>query len=350
MSDSPALTSCAHSEATVLTEADAKPELITSRIVAMIGYGNQASAQAKNLRDRGVHVLVGVRDPNSCSALAAKDDGFHLASISEQVGQADLVALLIPDSAQPEVFRKSVEPYLRADSAIVFGHGYNLHFGHITPQSGHDWLLVAPKAPGSEVRRSFDAGHGAPALIACSQTTGGNGLDLALAYAWGIGATRAGVLETTFAEETETDLFGEQTVLIGGVCSLMRAAWEILVESGYGQEVAYYECIQELKMVIDLVAKQGMSGMYSNISETARYGGQTRGPVLIDDHVRTEMRRILNEIQDGTFDHEWDIQQKNGKGDYFEMGEALAEHPIEPVGKRLRATARHNHPNYSTDS
>ena len=272
--------------------------------VAVVGYGSQGHAHALNLRDSGVEVEVGVRE-GSPSWARAEEDGLTARTVADAVADAQLVAILLPDQVQPTVWEESVEPNLAPDAAVLFAHGFNVHYGRIAPAPGHDVIMVAPKGPGHIVRRIFEQGYGTPALVAVAQDASGSALDLALAYAHGIGATRAGVIETTFLEETETDLFGEQAVLCGGVTELVRIGFETLVEAGYQPEIAYYECLHELKLIVDLIYEGGLAGMRYSISDTAEYGDLTRGPRIITSATRDEMKRILDEITSGRFADEW---------------------------------------------
>src|SRR6187431_1362340 len=272
--------------------------------VAVVGYGSQGHAHALNLHDSGVEIEVGLRE-GSDSRRAAEDAGLSVASVAEAVRGAQVVSLLLPDQVQPDVYEADVAPNLEPGAAVLFAHGFNVHYGRIAPPEGHDVIMVAPKGPGHIVRRLFTEGFGTPAVVAVAQDASGGAFDLALAYGAAIGAGRAGMIETTFAEETETDLFGEQAVLCGGVTELIRAGFETLVEAGYQPEVAYFECLHELKLIVDLMYEGGLSHMRWSISDTAEYGDLTKGPRVIDDHVRENMRTLLGEIQDGTFAREW---------------------------------------------
>jgi ketol-acid reductoisomerase len=304
--------------------------------VAVIGYGSQGHAHALNLRDSGVDVEVGLRE-GSPSWARAEEDGVAVRTVAEAVDGAQLVALLLPDQVQPAVWRESVEPNLAPAAAVLFAHGFNVHYGRIAPAPGHDVIMVAPKGPGHIVRRIFEQGYGTPALVAVAQDASGGALDLALAYAHGIGATRAGVIETTFLEETETDLFGEQAVLCGGVTELVRLGFETLVEAGYQPEIAYYECLHELKLIVDLMYEGGLAGMRWSISDTAEYGDLTRGPRVVDDHVRGNMRRLLADIREGGFAREWIAEMEAGEPQLRELRARAAEERIETVGAELRA-------------
>jgi ketol-acid reductoisomerase len=310
-------------------------DLLTGK-VAIIGYGSQGHAHALNLRDSGVDVQVGLR-PGSQSWASAEAAGLAVGTIPEAVQGAQIVALLMPDQVQPKVFDADVEPHLAEGAAVLFAHGFNVHYGRIAPASGHDVIMVAPKGPGHVVRRLYEQGLGTPALVAVAQDASGRGLDLALAYAAALGAGRAGMIETTFAEETETDLFGEQSVLCGGVTELVRAGFETLVEAGYQPEIAYYECLHELKLIVDLMWEGGLSHMRFSISDTAEYGDYTRGQRIIDEHVRESMRKVLGEIQDGTFAREWIAEMDSGEKKLEELRRAAADQLLENVGRELRA-------------
>ena len=321
--------------ANIYYEADADPSLIASRKVAVIGYGSQGHAHARNLADSGVDVRVGLRE-GSGSRAKAQSAGLKVTSIAEAAAEADLVMILLPDTEQKAVYEADIEPHLVEGDALFFAHGFNIRFGLIRPPSGVDVGMVAPKGPGHLVRREFEAGGGVPSLIASSQDASGKAMALALSYAHAIGATRAGVLETTFEEETETDLFGEQVVLCGGITELVMAGYETLVEAGYQPESAYFECLHELKLIVDLMYQHGISGMRFSISDTAEYGDYTRGPRIITSETRAEMRRILDEIQDGRFAEEWIAENRAGRPRFNELREKGRRHPIETVGAQLR--------------
>jgi ketol-acid reductoisomerase len=304
--------------------------------VAVVGYGSQAHAHALNLIDSGVEVEVGLREGSSSWA-AAEAAGVTVRTIPEAVRGARLVSLLVPDQVQPKVYAEQVAPNLEPGAAVLFAHGFNVHYGRIAPPEDHDVIMVAPKGPGHVVRRLYTEGFGTPALIAVARDASGRAKELALAYAAGIGATRAGVLETTFPEETETDLFGEQAVLCGGVTELVRAGFETLVDAGYQPEIAYYECMHELKLIVDLMWEGGLSHMRWSISDTAEYGDLTRGPLVIDDHTRTRMRYLLGEIRNGRFAEEWIAEMDSGEHELDRLRQAAADQPLEEVGARLRA-------------
>jgi ketol-acid reductoisomerase len=310
-------------------------DLLTGK-VTILGYGSQGHAHALNLRDSGVDVQVGLRagSPSWASAEAA---GLSVNTIPAAVSEAQIVALLMPDQVQPKVFETEVAPNLEPGTAVLFAHGFNIHYGRIAPASGHDVIMVAPKGPGHVVRRLYEQGLGTPALVAVAQDASGRALDLALGYGGALGAGRAGMIETTFAEETETDLFGEQSVLCGGVTELVRAGFETLVQAGYQPEIAYYECLHELKLIVDLMWEGGLSHMRFSISDTAEYGDYTRGQVVIDEHVRESMRKVLAEIQDGTFAREWIAEMDSGEKKLEELRRAAADQLLENVGRELRA-------------
>ena len=307
--------------------------------VAVIGYGSQGHAHALNLHDSGVDVEVGLRE-GSPSRAVAEDAGLSVATVAEAVRGAQIVSMLLPDQAQTKVYEQDVAPNLDPGAALLFAHGFNVHFGRIRPPAEHDVIMVAPKGPGHIVRRLFEEGFGTPAVIAVAQDASGNARDLAFAYGAAIGAARAGMIETTFEEETETDLFGEQAVLCGGVTELVRAGFETLVEAGYQPEVAYYECLHELKLIVDLIWEGGLSGMRYSVSDTAEYGDLTRGPRVIDEHVREQMRTLLEDIRNGTFAREWIAETDAGEPRLNELREQAAGLQIEQVGRELRALMR----------
>jgi ketol-acid reductoisomerase len=304
--------------------------------VAVVGYGSQGHAHALNLHDSGVEVEVGLR-PGSDSRQAAEDAGLAVASVAEAVRGARVVSLLLPDQVQPAVYEAEVAPNLEPGAAVLFAHGFNVHYGRIAPPAEHDVIMVAPKGPGHIVRRLFTEGYGTPALVAVAQDASGGALDLALGYAAGIGATRAGVIETTFMEETESDLFGEQAVLCGGVTELIRLGFETLVEAGYQPEIAYYECLHELKLIVDLMWEGGLAGMRFSISDTAEFGDYTRGRRVIDEHVRDEMKAILEDIRSGAFAREWIADMDAGEARLKAMRAEAAATQLEKVGKELRS-------------
>ena len=317
-------------------EKDADRSAIADRKVAILGYGSQGHAHALNLRDSGIDVRVGLR-PDSSSRKKAADAGLRVLDIDEATAEADVVMVLLPDTEQSRVYAAEMAPHLDPGDAILFAHGFNIRFATITPPAEVDVAMVAPKGPGHLVRRTYTEGGGVPALIAVAQDPSGGAKALALAYADALGATRAGVLETTFTEETETDLFGEQVVLCGGLTALATAAFETLVAAGYQPESAYFECLHEMKLIVDLMYEQGISGMRFSVSDTAEYGDLTRGPRVINDAVRAEMRRILDEIQDGRFAAEWIAENERGRPLFAELREKGRDHQIEKVGSELRA-------------
>jgi ketol-acid reductoisomerase len=303
--------------------------------VAVVGYGSQGHAHALNLHDSGVDVEVGLREGSS-SRQAAEAAGLKVAGVADAVKGAQIVCLLLPDQVQPTVYDADVAPNLEPGAAVLFAHGFNVHYGRIAPPAGHDVIMVAPKGPGHIVRRLYTEGYGTPALVAVAQDESGRARDLAFGYAAGIGATRAGVIETTFMEETESDLFGEQAVLCGGVTQLIRLGFETLVEAGYQPEIAYYECLHELKLIVDLIYEGGFNGMRVSISDTAEYGDLSRGPLVIDDHVRDNMRKLLSDIREGTFAQDWIEQMQTGEPKLNELRKEAADERIETVGAELR--------------
>jgi ketol-acid reductoisomerase len=322
--------------ANVYYEKDADASLINGRKVAVIGYGSQGHAHALNLRDSGVDVRVGLREGSSSRA-KAEGAGLRVLSIADASAEADLIMILAPDTEQKAIYEESIAPHLSSGDAVFFAHGFNIRFGQISPPAGVDVAMVAPKGPGHLVRRTYVEGGGVPALIAVHQDASGKARDLALSYASAIGGARAGVLETTFTEETETDLFGEQVVLCGGVTALVQAGFETLVEAGYQPESAYFECLHELKLIVDLMYENGIAGMRFSISDTAEYGDLTRGPRIVGPETKAEMKRILSEIQSGAFADEWIAENRNGRPNYTRLKAAGAEHQVEKVGAELRA-------------
>jgi ketol-acid reductoisomerase len=321
--------------ATLYYEKDADAGLLGNRKVAVIGYGSQGHAHALNLSESGVDVRVGLREGSS-SKTKAEEAGLRVLSVADAAAEADLIMILLPDTEQARVYEAEIAPHLKAGDALFFAHGFNIRFDLIKPPADVDVAMVAPKGPGHLVRRTYTEGGGVPSLIAVAHDATGKAHDLALSYAHGIGGTRAGVLDTTFAEETETDLFGEQVVLCGGVTALVQAGFETLVEAGYQPESAYFECLHELKLIVDLMYEQGIAGMRYSISDTAEYGDLTRGPRVINKGVKDEMRAILDEIQDGRFAAEWVAENKNGRPNYQRLKQAGQEHQIEKVGAELR--------------
>jgi ketol-acid reductoisomerase len=320
---------------TIYYDDDADLSLIESRKVAVLGYGSQGHAHALNLRSSGVDVRVGLREGSSSFA-KAEAAGLRVLEIGQACDEADVIMVLLPDTEQARVYKESIEPHLRDGDSIAFAHGFNIHFGQITPPRGVDVWMIAPKGPGHLVRRTFEDGGGVPALVAVGQDATGKARELALAYAKGIGATRAGVLDTTFEEETETDLFGEQVILCGGLTALIQAAYETLVDAGYQPESAYFECLHEVKLIVDLIYEGGISNMRFSISDTAEYGDMTRGPRIVTEETRAEMRRILDEIQSGRFAKEWINENQAGRPVFNALRRKSAAHPIEAVGAQLR--------------
>jgi ketol-acid reductoisomerase len=321
--------------ANVYYEKDADPTLIAGRKVAILGYGSQGHAHALNLKDSGVDVRVGLR-PGSSSEAKAKEAGLRVLDVATAAAEADLIMMLLPDTEIAPVYEADVAPNLADGDALFFAHGFNVRFGYVKAPAGVDVAMVAPKGPGHLVRRTYTEGGGVPCLIAVAQDATGNARALALSYADAIGGTRAGVLETTFEEETETDLFGEQVVLCGGLSALVQAGFETLVEAGYQPESAYFECLHELKLIVDLMYEQGISGMRYSISTTAEYGDLTRGPRIIDDRVKAEMRRILDEIRSGAFAEEFIGEVRSGGAHFEELRERGKQHQVEQVGAGLR--------------
>ncbi|MGA7936549.1 MAG: ketol-acid reductoisomerase [Kovacikia sp.] len=317
-------------------DADANLDLLAGKTIAIIGYGSQGHAHALNLKDSGINVVVGLY-PGSKSAVKAKESGLTVQTVNDAAKQADFIMILLPDEVQKAVYKTEIEPHLTEGKTLAFAHGFNIHFAQVVPPSHIDVVMVAPKGPGHLVRRTYEQGEGVPALFAVYQDASGQARDRAMAYAKGIGGTRAGILETTFREETETDLFGEQVVLCGGLSALIKAGFETLVEAGYQPELAYFECLHEVKLIVDLIVEGGLAKMRDSISNTAEYGDFTRGPRIVTDQTRVEMRKILNEIQSGQFAREFVLENQAGKPGFTAMRRREAEHPIEEVGKDLRA-------------
>ncbi|MBE9011960.1 ketol-acid reductoisomerase [Pseudanabaenaceae cyanobacterium LEGE 13415] len=317
-------------------DADANLDLLAGKTIAIIGYGSQGHAHALNLKDSGMNVIVGLY-PGSKSATKAKDAGLTVHSVADAAKAADLIMILLPDEVQRSVYQHEIEPNLSAGNVLLFAHGFNINFGQIVPPADVDVVMVAPKGPGHLVRRTYEQGQGVPALFAVYQDATGQARDRAMAYAKGIGGTRAGILETTFREETETDLFGEQVVLCGGLSALIKAGFETLVNAGYQPELAYFECLHEVKLIVDLIVEGGLASMRDSISNTAEYGDLTRGPRIVTDETRAEMKKILEEIQTGQFAREFVLENQSGKAGFMAMRRREAEHPIEEVGKDLRS-------------
>ncbi|SDK85609.1 ketol-acid reductoisomerase [Actinopolyspora mzabensis] len=320
----------------IFYEADADLGRVQSRKVAIIGYGSQGHAHALSLRDSGVDVRIGLPE-NSKSREKVVEEGLRVVTPSEAAAEADLIMILAPDTKQRRIYADDIAPNLNSGDALFFGHGFNIRYGLIQPPSDVDVAMVAPKGPGHLVRRQFVDGKGVPCLIAVEQDPSGEAQQLALAYAAGIGGARAGVIKTTFTEETETDLFGEQAVLCGGTSALVQSGFEVLVEAGYQPEIAYFEVLHELKLIVDLMWEGGIAGQRYSCSDTAEYGDLTRGPRVIDEHVKDSMRQVLSEIRDGSFAKEWVAEDEAGRPEFNKLQAAGNEHQIEEVGKRLRS-------------
>ena len=316
-------------------EKDTNLGLLQGKKVAVIGFGSQGHAHALNLHESGVDVVVGLYE-GSKSWDKVKEAGLEVATTAEAAKKADIIMILVPDEKQAKLYREEIAPYLEEGNALVFAHGFNIHFKQIVPPSNVDVFMIAPKGPGHMVRRTYTEGSGVPCLIAVEQDYSGKAKDLALAYANGIGGARAGVLETTFKDETETDLFGEQAVLCGGVTALIKAGFETLVEAGYAPENAYFECMHEMKLIVDLMYQGGMAAMRYSISDTAEYGDYVTGSRIVTDETKKEMKKVLTEIQDGTFARNWLMENQVGRPQFNAMRRMEAEHPIEKVGKELR--------------
>jgi ketol-acid reductoisomerase len=317
-------------------DEDANLDLLTDKTVAIIGYGSQGHAHALNLKDSGINVIVGLY-PGSKSTPKAEAAGLKVYSVADASAKADLIMILLPDEVQRTIYTHEILPNLAEGKILAFAHGFNIHFGQIVPPANVDVIMVAPKGPGHLVRRTYEQGEGVPCLFAVYQDASGQARDRAMAYAKGIGGTRAGILETTFREETETDLFGEQAVLCGGLTALIKNGFETLVEAGYQPELAYFECLHEVKLIVDLIVEGGLAKMRDSISNTAEYGDYTRGPRVVGDESRAEMRQILKEIQSGQFAREFVLENQAGKPGFTAMRRQESEHPIETVGKDLRA-------------
>ncbi len=321
--------------AKVYYDKDADLNLLKGKVIAVIGYGSQGHAQAQNLRDNGCQVIVAEAE-GSQGWQNAKAAGFKVVTAAEAAKEADIIVMLVPDQFHRDIYYQSIEKGLALGNTLMFAHGFSIHFGQIIPPPDIDVTMIAPKCPGHMLRQLYTEGMGPPAIVAVHQDASGKAREVALAYAKGIGCAKAGVIETTFAEETETDLFGEQTVLCGGVTSLIKAGFETLVEAGYQPEIAYFEILHELKLIIDLIYQGGLSYMRYSVSDTAEYGDYTRGPRVIDEMVKEEMRQILAEIQDGSFAKEWILENQAGRPVYNALRRMDEEHPIELVGRELR--------------
>jgi len=322
--------------ATIYYESDCDPSALTGKRIAVIGYGSQGHAHALNNQDSGNSVVVGAR-PDSRAWSAATADGVAVETVADATAQGDIVMVLVPDHVQAGVYRDQIAPNLRPGSMLMFAHGFSIRFGAIEPSPEVDVAMIAPKGPGHLVRRQYLDGIGVPGLVAVHQDATGDALALALAYGLGLGCARGGLIETTFTEETETDLFGEQAVLCGGTTQLVKMGFETLVEAGYQPEIAYFECLHELKLIVDLMWEGGLAGMRYSISDTAEYGDLTRGPRVIDEHVRENMRKLLADIQDGTFAREMMAEEEAGRPNFQRLREENADHQIEQVGAKLRA-------------
>lgn len=316
-------------------EKDAEFKNLESKTIAVLGFGSQGHAQAQNLKESGLDVVVGLRE-GSKSKEKAEAAGLKVLDVENAVKEAQIIQILLPDENQPEIYEKQIEPNLQDGDALVFSHGFNIHYSQIVPPENVDVFMIAPKAPGHLVRSTFENNQGVPGLLAIYQDHTGKAKELALAYAKGIGCTRAGLIETTFQEETETDLFGEQAVLCGGASELVKAGYEILREAGYQEEIAYFECLHELKLIVDLMYEGGLSMMRHSVSDTAQYGDMTRGKRVINEESRKAMYKILEEVQDGTFAKEWILENKAGRPKFNNLNAKEREHSIENVGKELR--------------
>jgi ketol-acid reductoisomerase len=321
--------------AKVLYNGDIQEEVLQGKKIAIIGYGSQGHAHALNLKESGFDVVVGLRPGKSWDK--AVEDGVQVTTVAEATAQADVVMVLLPDELQPKVYEESIKPNLKAGDALVFAHGFNIHFNQIVPPADVDVFLVAPKGPGHLVRRTFTEGAGVPALYAVYQDYTGQAKELALAYAKGIGSARAGVLQTTFQEETETDLFGEQAVLCGGTTALIKAGFETLVEAGYQPEVAYFECLHELKLIVDLLYEGGLEYMRYSISDTAQWGDFVSGPRVVNEETKARMKEVLKDIQTGAFAKGWILENQANRPQFNAINRAENNHPIEVVGRELRA-------------
>ncbi|WP_077705678.1 ketol-acid reductoisomerase [Virgibacillus dokdonensis] len=319
----------------VLYEQDVNTEVLREKRIAIIGYGSQGHAHAQNLRESGFDVIVGLRPGKS--QVKAEEDGFTVLSVADAVKQAEVVMILLPDEMQTTVYTESIEPNLQPGNAIAFAHGFNIHFSQIVPPSNVDVFLVAPKGPGHLVRRTYEEGAGVPALYGIYQDVSGKAKEIALAYAQGIGAARAGILETSFQEETETDLFGEQAVLCGGVTSLIKAGFETLTEAGYQPEVAYFECLHEMKLIVDLLYEGGLENMRYSISDTAQWGDFVSGPRVVNEETKARMKEILQDVQTGAFAKGWILENQAKRPQFNAINAKENQHPIEQVGKELRA-------------
>jgi ketol-acid reductoisomerase len=322
--------------ATIYYDQDADLGLLEGKTIAVIGYGSQGHAHALNLKDNGCDVVVGLYE-GSRSWARAEEAGLVVKTVAQATAGADIVMLLVPDNVQPDLYRADIGPQLKSGAMLMFAHGFNIHYSQITPPAGVDVTMIAPKCPGHRLREMFEEGRGVPAILAVHQDVTGQAKALALAYARGLGCTKAGVIETTFQEEVETDLFGEQAVLCGGVTALIKAGFETLVEAGYQPEIAYFECLNELKLIVDLIYEGGLSYMRYSVSDTAEHGDYTAGPKVIDDHVRGTMKQLLQDVQDGTYARSWILENMAGRPSFNLLREREKQHPIEKVGAELRS-------------
>jgi ketol-acid reductoisomerase len=317
-------------------DPDANLDLLANKTVAIIGYGSQGHAHALNLKDSGINVIVGLY-PGSKSTSKATEAGLKVLPVAEAAQVADWIMILLPDEVQKTIYTNEIAPYLQPGKVLLFAHGFNIHFAQVVPPPDVDVVMVAPKGPGHLVRRTYEQGQGVPCLFAVYQNASGQARERAMAYAKGIGGTRAGILETSFREETETDLFGEQVVLCGGLSALIKSGFETLVEAGYQPELAYFECLHEVKLIVDLIVEGGLAKMRDSISNTAEYGDYTRGPRIVTEETKAQMKKVLEEIQSGQFAREFVLENQAGKPGFTAMRRQEAEHPIEEVGKDLRA-------------
>ena len=320
---------------TIYYNNDANLDLLKNKVIGIIGYGSQGHAHARNLKDNGQNVLIGLYQ-GSKSWEKAVSDGLEVTLVDDLAKRADIIMMLLPDHTMASVYKESIEPYLSTDKTLMFAHGFNIHYKAIVPPNNVDVSMVAPKAPGHRMREVFIKDSGVPGLLAIHNDASGKAKEIALAYSKGVGCTRAGVLNTTFKEETETDLFGEQTILCGGVTALIKAGFETLIEAGYQPESAYFECMHELKLIVDLLYQGGMEYMSYSVSDTAEYGDYSRGPMVIDSSVKEKMKDVLKSIQDGSFAREWIAENDEGRARFNQLRKSNAQHPIEVVGKELR--------------
>ena len=321
--------------ANVYYDKDANMNALSGKTVAVLGYGSQGHAHAQNLKESGVSVIIGLHE-GSKSRSVAQNDGFDVYSVAEAANRADIVMFLVPDHLQADIYNNDVAPNMKDDAALAFAHGFTIHFGQVNPSKKNDVFMIAPKGPGHIVRRMYTEGKGVPALVAIYQNASGKAMDVALAYGSAIGAGRAGILETTFREETETDLFGEQAVLCGGLTELIKAGFHTLVEAGYQPEIAYFECLNEMKLIVDLVFEGGLTWMRYSVSDTAKYGDEVSGKRIIDDHTRANMKKILEEVQDGTFAKDWILENRVGRPKMKKWIASERDQLIERVGRDLR--------------